>query len=101
MGGRLKLIVQDVEAVKPIYEMPNLPVARVMWKAMPNLKTGAECWILAGGAHHTEFSYTITAEQMQDWAEIMGLEYIHISKDTTIEGLKQLLFIQDIAWKLK
>jgi len=101
MGGRLRLIVQDVEAVKPIYEMPNLPVARVMWKAMPNLKTGAECWILAGGAHHTVFSYTITAEQMQDWAEIMGIEYIHISKDTTIEGLKQLLFLQDIAWKLK
>jgi L-arabinose isomerase len=101
MGGRLRLIVQDVEAVKPIYDMPNLPVARVMWKAMPNLKTGAECWILAGGAQHTVFTYTITAEQMQDWAEIMDIEYIHISKDTTIEGLKQLLFLQDIAWKLK
>lgn len=101
MGGRLRLIVQDVEAVKPIYDMPNLPVARVMWKAMPDLKTGAECWILAGGAHHTVFTYTITAEQMQDWAEIMGIEYVHISKDTTIEGLKQLLFLQDIAWKLK
>ena len=101
MGGRLRLIVQDVEAVKPIYTMPNLPVARVMWKAMPDLKTGAECWILAGGAHHTVFSYTITAEQMQDFTEIMDIEFVHISKDTTIEGLKQLLFLQDIAWKLK
>lgn len=101
MGGRFRLIVQDVEAVKPIYEMPNLPVARVMWKAMPDLKTGAECWILAGGAHHTVFSYSLTATQMQDFAEIMDLEYIHIGKDTTIEGLKQLLFLQDIAWKLK
>ncbi len=101
MGGRFRLIVQDVEAVKPIYEMPNLPVARVMWKAMPDLKTGAECWILAGGAHHTVFSYSLTAEHMQDFAEIMGIEYVHIGNDTTIEGLKQLLFLQDIAWKLK
>ncbi len=101
MGGCFRLIVQDVEAVKPIYEMPNLPVARVMWKAMPDLKTGAECWILAGGAHHTVFSYSITAEQMQDWAEIMDMEYVHIGKDTTVESLKQLLFLQDIAWKLK
>jgi L-arabinose isomerase len=101
MGGRFRLIVQDVEAVKPIYEMPNLPVARVMWKAMPDLKTGAECWILAGGAHHTVFSYSITAEQMQDFAEIMGIEFIHISKETTVENLKQLLFLQDIAWKLR
>lgn len=101
MGGRLRLIVQDVLAVKPIYEMPNLPVARVMWKAMPDLKTGAECWILSGGAHHTVFSYDITAEQMQDWAEMMDIEYVHISDTTTVENLKQQLFLQDIAWKLK
>jgi len=101
MGGRLRLIVQDVLAVKPIYDMPNLPVARVMWKAMPDLKTGAECWIIAGGAHHTVFSYSITAEQMQDWAEMMDIEFVHISESTTVENLKQQLFLQDIAWKLK
>lgn len=101
MGGRLRLIVQDVVAVKPIYEMPNLPVARVMWKAMPDLKTGAECWILAGGAHHTVFSYDITAEQMQDWAEMMDIEFVHIKESTTVDSLKQQLFLQDIAWKLK
>lgn len=101
MGGRFRLIIQDVIAVKPILDMPNLPVARVMWKPLPDLKVGAECWILAGGAHHTVFSYTITAEQMIDWAEIMGIEYVYISKDTTVQELKQLLFLQDIAWKLK
>lgn len=101
MGGRLRMIIHDVEAVKSIYDMPNLPVARVMWKAMPDLKTGAECWILAGGAHHTVFSYTVTAEQMIDWSEMMDIEYVHITKDTTVENLKQLLFLQDIAWKLK
>lgn len=101
MGGRLRLIVQDVEAVKPIYEMPNLPVARIMWKAMPDLLTGAHAWILAGGAHHTVFSYAATAEMMEDWAEMMDIEFVHITKDTTIEGLKHDLFLSDIAWKLK
>ena len=100
MGGRFRLIVQDIEVVKPIYDMPNLPVARVMWKPMPDLKTGAECWILAGGAHHTVLSYTVTADQMQDFAEMMGIEFVHINKDTTVNELKQLLFLQDIAWKL-
>ena len=57
MGGRLRLIVQDIVCVKPILPMPNLPVARVMWKAMPNLTDGVECWITAGGAHHTALSY--------------------------------------------
>ena len=101
MGGRLRMIVQDVEAVKPKYEMPNLPVARIMWKAAPNLLTGAHAWILAGGAHHTVFSYAATAEMMEDWAEIMGIEFVHISAETTIEQLKKELFLMDIAWRLK
>lgn len=100
MGGRLRLIVQDIEAVKPIYDMPNLPVARVMWRAMPDLRTGAEAWILAGGAHHTVLSYAVTAEQMEDWADMMGIEFVHITKDTTISELKQQLFLADLAWKL-
>ena len=101
MGGRLRLIVQDIEAVKPIMPMPNLPVARVMWKAMPNLTTGVECWITAGGAHHTVLSYDVTAEQMRDWARIMDIEYVHIGADTTVESLEHDLFLSDLAWKLK
>ncbi len=101
MGGRLRLICQDIEAVKPIMPMPNLPVARVMWRAMPDLTTGVECWITAGGAHHTVLSYDVTAEQMKDWANMMGIEFVHIGKDTTVEGLEKELFWNDIAWKLK
>lgn len=100
MGGRLRMIVQDVEAVKPIYEMPNLPVARIMWKAMPDLRTGAHAWIIAGGAHHTVFTYAATAQMMEDFAEMMGIEFVHITKDTTIESLKQQLFLADLAWNL-
>ncbi len=101
MGGRLRLIVNDCEAVKPIYEMPNLPVARLMWKPLPDLKTAAEAWILAGGAHHTAFSYDLTAEQLRDWAEMMDIEFIHIGEDTDIDTLKQQLLFSDLVWKLK
>ncbi|MBQ9008618.1 MAG: L-arabinose isomerase [Clostridia bacterium] len=101
MGGRLRLIVQDIEAVKPILPMPNLPVARVMWRALPNLTTGVECWITAGGAHHTVLSYDVTAEQMKDWARMMGIEYVHIGEDTTVEKLEEQLFLNDLAWKLR
>ena len=101
MGGRLRLICQDIECVKPIMDMPNLPVARVMWRAMPDLTTGVECWITAGGAHHTVLSYDVTAEQMKDWANMMDIEFVHISKDTTVESLEQQLFLNDLAWKLK
>ena len=101
MGGRLRLIVQDIVCVKPILPMPNLPVARVMWKAMPSLADGVECWITAGGAHHTVLSYDVTAEQMKDWARMMDIEFVHITKDTTVDALEKELFLNDLAWKLK
>ena len=101
MGGRLRLIVQDIEAVKPIMPMPNLPVARVMWRAMPDLTTGVECWITAGGAHHTVLSYDVTAEQMRDWARMMDIEFVHINSETTPEKLEDELLVKDLIWKLK
>ncbi len=101
MGGRYRLICQDIEAIEPICKMPNLPVARIMWKAMPDLATGVECWITAGGAHHTVLTFDVSAEQMADWARIMGIEFVHITKDTTPETLEKDLFLADLAWKLK
>ena len=101
MGGRLRLICQDIHCVKPILAMPNLPVARVMWRAEPSLAAGVECWITAGGAHHTVLSYDVTAGQMKDWARMMDIEFVHITKGTTVEGLERELFLADLAWKLK
>lgn len=101
MGGRLRLICQDIECVKPFMKMPKLPVARVMWKPAPNLQVGVECWILAGGAHHTVLSYDVTAEQMKDWARMMDVEFVHIDKDSTADALEHDLFLSDLAWKLK
>ena len=101
MGGRFRLVVQDIEAVKPIMPMPNLPVARVMWKAMPDLATGIECWITAGGAHHSVLSYDVTAEQLRDWARIMDIEFVHITDGSTPEKLEEELLIKDLVWKLR
>ncbi len=101
MGGRLRMIVQDIEAVKPIMPMPNLPVARVMWRAMPDLTTGVECWITAGGAHHTVLSYDVTPGMLRDWARMMDIEFVHITKDTTPEKLEEELMVKDLIWKLK
>ena len=101
MGGRMRLIVNDVLAVKPILSMPNLPVARVMWKPMPNLETSAEAWILAGGAHHSIISFSVTAQQLEDWAAMMDIEFVHINEKTEISQFKHDLLMSDLIWKLK
>ncbi|KUO70161.1 MAG: L-arabinose isomerase [Clostridia bacterium BRH_c25] len=99
MGTHFRLIVQDVECVKPTQIMPNLPVARVMWKAEPDLEVAAECWILAGGAHHTVLSYDVDAEILRDWARIMGIEFVHINKNSTPEKLELDLKLSVMVWK--
>jgi L-arabinose isomerase len=100
MGDRLRMIVTDVEAVESIGDMPRLPVAQVMWKPLPNLKTASEAWIYAGGAHHTVMSFSLNAGHMRDFAEIAGIEFVHISKDTEINTFKHELLLADAAWRL-
>ena len=101
MGGRFRLIIQDIECVKPILDMPNLPVARVMWRAKPSLCLGAKLWILAGGAHHSVLSYDATPQMLKDWAEMMGIEVVHITDGSTEDALRQQLLWNDLAWRLK
>ncbi len=100
MGDRLRMIVNDVECKKQVNAMPKLPVAGVLWKPLPCLQTSAEAWIYAGGAHHSVLSYTLTAEHMRDFAEIMGIEFVHINKDTEINQFRKELFYNDVAYKL-
>lgn len=91
MGNRFRMLVNEVEAVKPEHDLPKLPVARVLWKPLPDLKTACAAWILAGGAHHTGYSQNLTSEYMQDFADMAGIEYVLINKDTTIYNLKNEL----------
>lgn len=91
LGSRFRLIINEVDCKKVEKPMPKLPVATAFWTPQPDLATGAEAWILAGGAHHTAFSYDLTAEQMGDWAAAMGIEAVYIDKDTTIRNFKNEL----------
>ena len=100
LGDRFRLIINDVNCKKVEQPMPKLPVATAFWTPEPNLQTGAEAWILAGGAHHTAFSYDLTAEQMGDWAAAMGIEAVYIDKDTTIRNLKNELRWNEAAFRL-
>ncbi|MDY2814830.1 MAG: L-arabinose isomerase, partial [Dorea sp.] len=99
LGDRFRLIINDVDCKKTEKPMPKLPVATAFWTPQPNLQTGAEAWILAGGAHHTAFSYDLTAEQMGDWAAAMGIEAVYIDKDTTIRQFKNELLWNSLAFR--
>lgn len=99
LGNRFRLIINEVDCQPQDIPMPNLPVASAFWKPEPNLATGAEAWILAGGAHHTAFSYDLTVEQMTDWGAYMGIEVIIIDKDTNIRNLKNELRWNSVAYR--
>jgi len=101
MGDRFRLIISEVEAIEPVQDMPKLPVARVLWKPKPSLRDAAKAWILAGGAHHTSFSYSVTTEHMADWAEMAGIEFVLINDETNIFRFKEQLKINDYIWRAR
>ena len=99
LGNRFRLLVNTVECKKVEKPMPKLPVATAFWTPQPDFATGAEAWILAGGAHHTAFSYDITAEQMGDWAAAMGIEAVFIDNNTNIPNFKKDLMLGNVVFK--
>lgn len=99
LGNRFRLIINDVECKKIEKPMPNLPVASNFWTPEPDMYVGAEAWILAGGAHHTAFTYDLDAEQMGDWANAMGIEAVYIDKDTKIRDFKKDLMLGEIFYR--
>jgi L-arabinose isomerase len=90
LGNRYRMIVNEVEVVK-CPDMPKLPVASVLWKPLPDLKTAAAAWIFAGGAHHTGFSSAINAEYMEDFAGMMGIEYLRIGSNLDLTAFRNEL----------
>ena len=99
LGNRFRMIVNDVECIKS-KPLPKLPVASALWIPMPNFEIGAGAWILAGGTHHSCFSYDLTVEYWEDYAEIAGIEMVHINKDTTISSFKKELRMNEIYYML-
>ena len=91
MGNRFRLLVNEVKAIKPKQKLPRLPVARVLWKPYPDMRTGCAAWIYAGGAHHTCFSQNLTAEHLEDFASMANIEFVLIDKNTNLYQLKNEL----------
>ncbi|PTB88285.1 L-arabinose isomerase, partial [Marivirga lumbricoides] len=100
MGNRFRLLINEVEAVTPPHDLPNLPVARVLWDTKPNLKVAASAWIYGGGAHHTVFSKSLPTEVFEDFAEMAGIETLIIDSDTTIRGFKETLKWNEVYYQL-
>ncbi len=100
MGSRFRMIVNEINVIKPTKEFPKLPVARTVWYPKPNLKVAAAAWIYAGGAHHTGFSQALTTEHLRDFAEIAGIEFVTIDADTRIPQLRRELLWSDAAYKI-
>jgi L-arabinose isomerase len=99
LGNRFRMIVNEVEVVK-CPDMPNLPVASVLWKPLPDLKTAAAAWIFAGGAHHTGFSNIVGAEYLEDFAEMMGIEYLLIGDKCDLTSFRNELKWNEIYFHL-
>ena len=99
MGNHFRLLINEVEAVDPPHDLPKLPVARVLWKPYPDMKTGCAAWIIAGGAHHTCYSQNLTTEHLIDFSEIAGIEHVLIGKKTTLYDLKNELRWNELYYR--
>lgn len=99
MGGRYRLVINEVKAEQLKIDTPNLPVAKVLWKPEPSLSESAEAWIYAGGAHHTVFSFDVTIEQLYDFADMVKIECVVIDKDTNLRQFRNELKWNEAVWK--
>ncbi len=91
MGNRFRMVANEVDVVQPDQPLPKLPVARAVWIPRPDLKTAAGAWILAGGAHHTGFSQSVTKEHLEDFAEMADMEFLLIDNETRLSEFKKEL----------
>ncbi len=99
LGSRFRLIVNEVESVEHP-ELPRLPVARAVWECRPDFKTACAAWIHAGGAHHTGYSSAMTAEHIEDFAAMAGVELAVIDADTRLRDFRQDLRLNDLYYLL-
>ncbi len=91
LGDRFRMVVNEVDVVEPLAALPRLPVARALWKPLPDLETAAAAWIHAGGSHHTGFSLALTAEHFEDFAAMAGVECLFIDGDTELRRFRREL----------
>ncbi len=99
LGNRFRMIVNEVEVVK-CPDMPKLPVASVLWTPMPDLKTGAAAWIFAGGAHHTGFSTAVDKEYIEDFANMLGIEFVLIDEKCNLDTFRKELRMNEVYYHI-
>lgn len=100
LGNRFRLIANTVVAIDPPEPLPNLPVARVVWRPQPDFATACAGWIMAGGAHHTAYSQAVTLEHLEDFAGMAGIEFVAIGQETTLSSLRKELRWSDAYHQL-
>jgi L-arabinose isomerase len=93
LGGRFRLVANEIEVVEPDEPLPRLPVARAVWKPAPDLRTSTEGWLLAGGPHHTVLTTAIGVGELNQLADMLGTELLTIDADTRIAQLRK-----EIRW---
>ena len=101
MGNRFRLVVNEVQTVEQPHDLPKLPVARAVWKALPNLDIAAEAWILAGAAHHSVYSQAISTEHLRIMAEMFGIEFLLIDAKTEIPAFKNEINWNEVSFGLR
>jgi len=99
LGDRFRMLVNEVDVVRPVHDLPRLPVARALWTPRPNLKTAAAAWIYAGGPHHMAMTSAATTEHFEDLAEMLGVECLRIDGQTRIPDFRNCLRWNDAAYR--
>ncbi len=96
MGSRFRMIASAVDVVAPEQPLPNLPVARAVWRPRPDLRTNAAAWIQAGGSHHTSLGYAVTTEHLADFAAMCGTELLVIDEATDLGAFRDRIRWNDL-----
>lgn len=100
LGDRFRLLVNEVKAIEMKEPLPNLPVARVLWKPLPDLRTAASAWILGGGAHHTCYSQAVNTAFMENFANMFDIEMTLIDNETKLRDLKNELRWNEVYYRM-
>jgi L-arabinose isomerase len=100
MGDRFRMVVNEVDVIQPEKPLSKLPVASAVWVPQPSLKIAAGAWIMAGGAHHTGFSQSVTRAHLEDYTEMAGLEFLVIDGQTSLSDFKKELRWNDLYYHL-
>ncbi len=93
LGDRFRLVANEIELVEIAESMPRLPVARALWRPLPDFFTATEAWLSAGGPHHSVLTTSLGIEAIADLADIAGVELLRIEASSTLPSL-----LSELRW---